>query len=95
MSVNRTQFPAFSRVLHWLMAVIVLAMLFIGIGMASSVSERYRFLVAIHRPLGLAILVLVAARLVNRLLNPPPPLPGTIPPGSASPPRHRTSCCTR
>ena len=79
MSVNQARFPAFSRVLHWLMAVMVLAMLFLGIGMASSVSERYRFLVAIHRPLGLAVLVLAAVRLVNRLLNPPPPLPDTIP----------------
>jgi cytochrome b561 len=80
MSVHQTQFPAFSRLLHWLMAVMVLAMLFLGVGMASSVSERYRLLVAIHRPLGLAILVLVAVRLVNRLLNPPPPLPDTLPP---------------
>jgi cytochrome b561 len=80
MSVNPARFPAFSRVLHWLMAVMILAMLFLGIGMASSLSERYRFLVAIHRPLGLAVLVLAAVRLVNRLLNPPPPLPDTIPP---------------
>ena len=31
-------FPIFSRILHWTMAVLVLAMLFIGIGMVSSVS---------------------------------------------------------
>jgi cytochrome b561 len=80
MSADQARFPVFSRLLHWLMAVMVLAMLFLGIGMAATVSERYRFLVAIHRPLGLAILVLVAVRLVNRLLNPPPPLPETIPP---------------
>jgi len=46
-------------------------------------------------PLGIAILVLVVIRLVNRLINPPPPLPDTIHPSSASPPRPRTSCCTR
>jgi cytochrome b561 len=61
------------------MAVMVLAMLFLGVGMAATVSERYRFLVAIHRPLGLAVLVLVAIRLVNRLRNPPPPLPASLP----------------
>ena len=33
---------------------------------------------SIHRPLGIAILALVAVRFVNRLLNPPPPLPATV-----------------
>ena len=60
------------------MAVMVLTMLFLGVGMAASVSARYRFLVAIHRPLGLAVLVLAAVRLINRLINPPPPLPDTM-----------------
>ena len=70
---GQTQFTVFSRLLHWLMAVLVLAMLFIGVGMVSSVSERYALLVSIHKPIGIAILILVAIRLVNRLLNPPPP----------------------
>ena len=72
-------FPVFSRILHWTMAVLVLAMLFIGIGMVSSVSA-YHQLVAIHKPLGILVLVLVAIRLVNRLVNPPPPLPEGMPP---------------
>ena len=72
------QFTAFSRILHWTMAVLVLAMLFIGIGMVSSLSD-YHWLVSIHRPLGILILVLVAIRLVNRLLNPAPPLPQGMP----------------
>src|ERR1700722_10845317 len=80
MNAHQARFSPLSRWLHWLMAVMVLVMLFLGIGMAASVSERYRFLVAIHRPLGLAVLVLVAIRLINRLLNPPPPLPDSIPP---------------
>lgn len=79
MSSTLNRFALVSRLLHWLMAVMVIAMLFIGIGMVASVS-RYATLVAIHRPLGIAILLLVAVRLVNRWLNPPPPLPDTIPP---------------
>jgi cytochrome b561 len=75
---NPAQFPAFSRLLHWLMAMMVLAMLFIGVGMAASVSERYHLLVSIHEPLGIAILVLVVIRFINRLLNPPPPLPAHL-----------------
>src|SRR5262249_15464226 len=34
--------------------------------------------VSIHRPLGIAILILVVIRFVNQLLNPPPPLPPTL-----------------
>jgi cytochrome b561 len=80
MSAHQAGFPAISRLLHWLMAVMVLAMLFIGVGMAASVSERYAVLIAIHKPLGIAILVLVVIRFVNRLINKPPPLPDTLPP---------------
>ncbi len=71
-------FAPFARLLHWTMAAMILAMLFIGIGMVSSVG-RYGELVAIHRPLGAAILVLAAIRLLYRLIVPPPPLPAAMP----------------
>jgi cytochrome b561 len=74
------RFSAPSRLLHWLMALLVLAMLFIGVGMAASASGRYSLLLSVHRPLGIAILVLVAIRFINRLINRPPPLPATLPP---------------
>jgi cytochrome b561 len=77
---NQARFPAASRLLHWLMAPMIIAMLFIGVGMAASVSTRYELLVSIHRPLGVAILALCAVRVVNRFINPPPALPDTIPP---------------
>lgn len=73
------RFTALSRILHWAMAVLVLAMLFIGIGMVATVSERYQLLVSIHKPLGVLILLLVVIRIANRLLNPPPPLPRHLP----------------
>ena len=71
-------FPFLSRLLHWTMALLILAMLFIGVAMVSSLSDYHR-LVAIHRPLGILLLVLVAVRLINRLLSPPPPLPAAMP----------------
>ena len=58
----------------------ILAMLFLGVGMAASVSGRYRILVAVHRPLGIAVLVLAGVRLINRLLQSPPPLPDSVSP---------------
>lgn len=71
-------FPLLSRLLHWTMALLILAMLFIGVAMVSSLSDYHR-LVAIHRPLGILLLVLAAVRLINRLLSPPPPLPAVMP----------------
>jgi cytochrome b561 len=78
--ITQTRFAGPSRLLHWLMALMIIAMLFIGVGMAASVSRRYDLLVSIHRPLGIAILLLCVARIVNRFINPPPDLPDTVPP---------------
>jgi cytochrome b561 len=77
---TQARFPAVSRLLHWLMAAMIVAMLFIGVGMAATVSTRYDLLVSIHRPLGIAILVLCVIRILNRFINPPPELPDTLPP---------------
>jgi cytochrome b561 len=88
------RFTALSRILHWTMAVMVLAMLFIGVGMVASLTD-YHWLVSIHKPLGIMILILVAIRLVNRLLSPAPPLPGACRRGSASRHMHRMSSSMR
>jgi cytochrome b561 len=79
MSALQPTFTPGSRTLHWAMAVMILCMLFIGVGMAATVSGRYPVLVSIHKPLGIAILVLVVIRFLNRLVNPPPPLPADLP----------------
>ena len=76
---TQARFPAASRLLHWLMAPMIVAMLFIGVGMAASLSPRYELLVSIHRPLGIALFVLCLVRMINRLINPPPELPDTVP----------------
>lgn len=77
MSKPRTQFAIQSRILHWLMAVMILSMLFIGVSMMASLAD-YRWLVAIHRPLGIAILILAIIRLINRRLTKLPPFPPTM-----------------
>jgi cytochrome b561 len=68
-----------ARLLHWLMAILIVAMLFIGVGMVSSVSERHGWLLRIHKPLGIAILVLAAVRLTVRARHRPPALPADLP----------------
>lgn len=72
------QFSLVSRILHWVMAALILTMLFIGVGMIASLAD-YRWLVSIHKPLGVLILLLVSIRLVNRLFHRPPPLPAEMP----------------
>src|SRR6266852_5039675 len=77
MSTQRRQFAVFSRLLHWTMAVMVLTMLCIGVTMVASLAN-YHVLVSIHRPLGIAILILVVVRFVNRQLSSLPPFPATM-----------------
>ena len=72
-----TQFALRSRILHWLMAVMLLTMLFIGVTMVASLGN-YHKLVAIHRPLGIMILILAVIRLINRMFTTLPPFPPTM-----------------
>lgn len=73
-------FTPLQRALHWVMAICILAMLFIGIGMVSTIEPIYLKLVSIHKPLGITILVLAMLRLVVRLRNGAPELPRDLPP---------------
>jgi len=68
-----------ARILHWLMAALILAMLLIGAGMLSTTTARYPELLAWHRPIGIAILILALVRLAVRLTHRPPPLPADLP----------------
>ena len=71
-------FNATARWLHWTMAALIVAMLFIGVAMMASVSAR-PWLVDLHRPLGLALLLLVLVRIANRLAHRPPAMPDSLP----------------
>lgn len=79
MKAAPTHFSLPIRLLHWLMAAMILAMLFIGVGMVASVSQRHVWLVGIHKPLGMAVLLLALVRLVLRWRHGAPPLPATLP----------------
>jgi cytochrome b561 len=78
-TTTRTRFAVPQRLLHWLMAVCILSMLFIGVGMVSTVSSKYLTLVQIHKPLGIAILVLALIRLALRFYYGAPALPPDLP----------------
>ncbi|OBI78792.1 cytochrome b [Mycobacterium asiaticum] len=73
------RFAVPSRILHWLMAPMVIAQLLIGVTMVASLSY-YPLLLAIHRPLGVLILIFAVIRLVNRLTHTLPPFLTTMGP---------------
>lgn len=72
-------FSALQRALHWSMAVLIIAMLFVGVGMVATVSRLHNSLLMLHRPLGIALLALVLLRLIVRLARGAPPLPSDLP----------------
>ena len=74
------RFAPIQRLLHWLMASCIIAMLFIGVGMVSIVAPHYLPLILIHKTLGVVVLVLVVIRLALRLYYGAPPLPADLPP---------------
>lgn len=75
-----TTFHPLARLLHWLMAVLIVAMLLIGVSMVGDLSLRHPVMVELHKATGLALLALVLLRIVLRLTLPHPPLPSDIPP---------------
>jgi cytochrome b561 len=77
MASEQRQFTVFMRILHWLMAAMVLTMLGIGVAMVASLGDYHR-LISIHRPLGIAILIVVVIRFVNRQFSTLPPFPATM-----------------
>jgi cytochrome b561 len=72
-------FSPLARLLHWSMALMIIAMLFIGAGMVASVSQRHAWLLDLHRPLGIAILLLAIVRVIVRVSSRTPALPGDLP----------------
>jgi cytochrome b561 len=78
MSTSR-HFTLLQRVLHWVMAVCILVMFFIGVGMVSTVTPKYVPLLSTHKSLGITILLLALIRLATRLRYGAPSLPVDLP----------------
>lgn len=79
MTRTRQHFSPLARFFHWTMAPLIVAMLFIGVGMVATVSRAHDTLIAIHKPLGIALLALVVLRAAVRLRRGSPPLPSDMP----------------
>jgi cytochrome b561 len=76
---TQQRFTPLQRALHWLMALCILAMFFIGVGMVSTLAPKYLPLIAIHKSLGAIIFILALIRLGVRWRYGAPPLPASLP----------------
>jgi cytochrome b561 len=78
---NRHTYKPLAKLFHWLTALLVLltipaALIMLTPGIERSVQDP---LFLFHKNIGVVILVLVALRLAYRIVNPPPPLPASVP----------------
>lgn len=69
-----------TRIVHWVMAVLVIMMIIAGLVMTSKVDRPIQdTLFIFHKSTGAILLLLVAFRIVWRLTHPAPPLPASVP----------------
>jgi len=76
------RYPPLARKLHWATAVLVAIMIVLGFWITwfEPKNEAFKFaLYDMHESTGAVVFVLVFARLVRRVANPPAPLPPTVP----------------
>ncbi|MBV8683244.1 MAG: cytochrome b [Caulobacteraceae bacterium] len=73
------KFSPLQRVLHWLMAICILTMFFVGVGMVSTVTPKYLRLIELHKTVGILLLILVVIRIAARWRYGAPALPANLP----------------
>jgi cytochrome b561 len=79
--MQHLRYSATARLLHWIMAVLILSMLPVGFlmvqtGLARAVQDA---LFIYHKNIGVAVLLLAFARLLWRWRHPGPDLPASLP----------------
>ena len=70
-----TDFPSSAKLLHWLSALLIICMLFLGVSMIQSLAPWHDSALRLHQSVGVLVLILVCIRLINRLLINVPALP--------------------
>lgn len=73
-------YPLAMRIIHWLMAVLIISLLAVGIymeGLADDAPNKFQ-LYGLHKSFGVIALVLIVVRIVVRLRNVVPALPTAL-----------------
>src|SRR6201996_2375048 len=76
-SRGRSRYATVAIILHWLIALAIVAQVAIAWRMGGKTPEGFA-LIQLHKSIGVTILVLSILRLGWRLTNPPPPEPATL-----------------
>lgn len=71
-------FPTSAKLMHWLSAVLIISMLFLGVSMIQSLATWHNSAIKLHQSFGVLVLLLVLVRLVNRLFIQTPALPSDL-----------------
>jgi len=77
---GRDRYSAVAIVLHWIIALAIIAQIFLPGRMEGPPTPELFAVTQLHKSIGITILLLSLARLGWRLLNPPPPEPLTLAP---------------
>ena len=72
-------YPLAMRVMHWLMAALVLSLVFAGLTMVKSLGPWQQQLLAWHKAMGLLAMLAILVRLYIRLRSDTPKLPDSVP----------------
>ncbi|MEO0620448.1 MAG: cytochrome b/b6 domain-containing protein [Pseudomonadota bacterium] len=68
-----TRYTAVAIALHWVMAALLIGMVVLGNFMFDETGREIFWLYQLHKSIGITVLILTIARIVWRLMNPPPP----------------------
>lgn len=80
MAEPRHRYSTVSLILHWGIAVLVVAQILLVMAGDAAEGDGARLFRDTHKAVGLSLLVLTLARIGWRLANPAPPLPATMKP---------------
>jgi len=69
------RYTAVAIALHWAMAGLLVGMIFLGWNMSDHEGREIEWLFQLHKSIGITLLLLTIARIIWRVMNPPPPLP--------------------
>jgi cytochrome b561 len=88
--VSLERYTRTAVLLHWLIAVLILANLVLAVTSANSEGPLHRTVLNLHKSIGFSVLLLSLVRLAWRLYSPPPPSWKARRAGSTSWPRSCT-----
>jgi len=75
---NVSSFPTSVKLMHWISAILIICMLFIGVTMIQSLAVWQNSAIKLHQSFGLLVLLLVFLRLINRFFIKAPDLPSDL-----------------